>query len=252
MKSRFVMVIVAIVLGLVAAYGVAVYVKGLKSKVENEQKLVKVLIAKEKIPAGTAFKDINKKNMASYREVPNKYRVYGAITSPDHIDSQVLAVPVSKGEQLTKDKFKVSNRAGLSFAIPNDHVAISIAVDEVKGVSGMIKAGDFVNVIATLSNQTNGQKVDMSKIILQKVRVLAVGSTIAPSEGRAEEPKTVSSRMGSGQSSGKQTITLSLGAGDAEKLVFAEEKGKVWLTLLPAKDAVPVTTGGQTFDSIFK
>jgi pilus assembly protein CpaB len=248
------MVVVAIMLGLVAAYGVAVYVKSLKSKAENEQKLVKVLVAQENISAGVAFKDITKKDMASFKGVPNKYRVYGAITSPDHIDSQVLTVPVNKGEQLTADKFKFNSQVGLSFAIPKNQVAISIPVDEVKGVSGMIKAGDFVDIIATLSDQTgtqDTQKIDMTKIILQKVRVIAAGSVIAPPTGRAEEPKTVSSRMGTGQST-KQTVTLSLTPGDAEKLVFAEEKGRVWLTLLPATDAAPAVTGGQTIESVFK
>jgi len=251
MKSRFLMIVVAIMLGLVAAYGVAVYVKGLKSKVQDEQKLVKVLVAQENISAGVAFRDITKKDMASFKGIPNKYRVYGAITSPDHIDGQVLAVSVNKGEQLTADKFKFNSQAGLSFAISKNQVAISIPVDEVKGVSGMIKAGDFVNIIATLSDQTGTQKIDMTKIILQKVRVLAVGSIIAPPTGRAEEPKTVSSRMGTGQS-GKQTVTLSLTPGDAEKLVFVEEKGRVWLTLLPATDAALAATGGQTIESVFK
>lgn len=252
MKSRLAMVLIAIILGLVAAYGVVVYVRSIKSQVQEQHKTVKVLVAEEDIPLGVEIKDITKKKLASFKEIPKKYVVSGAITSSQNIDGRVLAIPVNRGEQLTSDKFKYDTQAGLSFAIPKDYVAISIAVDEVKGVSGMIKAGDSVAIIATFSDSGGGQeKTEMTKILLPKVRVLAVGNTIAPTKGRAEEKKSLISGGGSGQSM-KQTVTLSLSPADAEKLVFAEEKGRVWLTLLPTSEVAPVSTAGQTIETVFK
>jgi pilus assembly protein CpaB len=252
MRSRLLMVIAAIVLGLIAAYGVTVYVGNIKSRMEEEHQLVKVLVAQEDIPLGVGVKDMIRKKLASFEEIPKKYLVSGAIKSSQNIDGRVLAIPVNRGEQLTLDKFQYDTQAGLSFTIPKDYVAISISVDEVKGVSGMIKAGDSVTVIATFSDYGNEQqKTDTTKILLQKVKVVAVGNTIAPAKGRAEEKKSLVSGTGSDQSA-KQTVTLSLTPADAEKMVFAEEQGKVWLTLLPASEVAPVSTSGQTIETIFK
>lgn len=252
MKSRVLMVVIAIILGLIAAYGVVVYVRSIKSQVAEQHKSVKVLVAQEDIPLGAGIKDMTRKKIASFREIPKKYVVSGAITSSQNIDGRVLAVPVNRGEQLTFDKFKYDTQAGLSFTIPKDHVAISIPVNEVKGVSGMIKAGDSVTVIATFSDYGNGQqRTEITKILLPKVRVIAIGNVIAPPKGRAEEKKSLVSGVQSDQSM-KQTVTLSLTTADAEKLVFAEEKGKVWLTLLPNSEVTPVPSSGQTMETVFK
>ena len=115
----------------------------------------------------------------------------------------------------------------------------------------MIKAGDSVNIIATLSDTGSSQdKPDMTKIILQNVKVLAVGNIIAPAKGRAIGRKTESSGGLTGSQQMKQTLTLSLTPADSEKLVFAEEKGHVWLSLLPASETTPASTTGQTYETV--
>src|SRR3989337_1394260 len=200
------MVSLAVILGLVAAFGVVLYTNGVRKNVVEEHRTIKVLVAEEDIPLGAEMREITAKKLASFKEVPEKYVTSKAITSPEDINGQVLAVPVNEGEQITIDKFKYDVKAGLSFAIPKDQVAISISVDEVKGVSGMIKAGDSVNIIATLSDTRGSLDIpDMTKIILQNVKVLAVGSTIAPQKGRALGQKT--SRSGAvGSEQMKQTV----------------------------------------------
>ena len=253
MKSRSVMVIIALILGLLAASGVFLYANGVKQQVEHEQDTAKVLVAEEDIPIGLGLTEIMDKRLARFQNVPQKYVASGVIDSSKDIDGQVLAFPVQKGEQITADSFKYNTKAGLAFAIPKDQVALSISVDEVKGVSGMIKAGDLVDIIATLSGSTGAAgDDDMTKILLQKVKVIAVGNVIAPQEGRADEPKTLTSSGGSSSDTKKQVVTLALAPADAEKVVFAEEKGSVWLSLLPASELEPVSTPGQTQETVFK
>jgi len=251
MKYRFAMVIIAVILGLIAAYGVFLYTIGLNGKVKEQQKMVKVLVAEEDIGLGIGMKEMKTKGLAGFKKVPQKYIAKGAISSSQDLDGQVLAVPVREGEQITVDRFQYNTKAGLAFTVPEENVAISISVDEVKGVSGLIKAGDLVNIIATLDT---GRSDDETKTLLQKVRVLAVNSTIAPPKGRAQEPQSGAIGTGSSQSqSAKKTVTFSLSAADAEKLVLVAEKGSVWLSLLPAPDTAPtVTTPGQTKETVFK
>jgi len=249
-KSRLVMVLIAIFLGTLAALGVGVYANGIKSKVDREQRTVKVMVATENIPEGKGLREITKKRLVSFKEVPEKYVTSKAISSDEGIDDQVLAIPVNEGEQLTVDKFKYDTKAGLSFAVPKGRVAISIEIDEVTGVSGMIKAGDLVNVIAYISDVGETKSPDVAKILFQDVKVLAVGSVIAPEKGRAEEKKTLGSGRGTTQQT-KRTVTLSLTPEESEKLVFAKEKGKIWLSLLPASGSSQVHTPGQTIETIF-
>jgi pilus assembly protein CpaB len=253
MKSRLVMVVIALILGLMAAFGVFLYANGVKQQVEQDQKTAKVLVAEEDIPIGLGLSEIMDKRLASFQKVPKKYVASGVIASSKDIDGQVLAFSVQKGEQITTDRFQYNTKAGLAFAIPKDHVALSISVDEVKGVSGMVKAGDLVNIIATLSG-SSGATIgeDMTKILLSNVKVIAVGNVIAPQEGRAEEQKTLTSSGSSSSDTGKRVVTLALTPGDAEKVVFAEEKGSVWLSLLPASESESVSTPGQTHETVFK
>ncbi len=138
-----------------AAYMIVLYTNGIKSKVAKEQESVKILIAQEDIPLGVGYKEIADGKRAVFKEVPKKYVNPKAITASTKLDGQVIAVPISKGGQVTTDHFKYNIKAGLAFAIPDDHLAISIPVDEVKGVSGMIKAGDLVTIIATFTNMRN-------------------------------------------------------------------------------------------------
>ena len=252
MKSRVVMVVIAVVLGLMAAYGIFLYARGIKTTVEEENETAKILVAEEDIPIGAGVKKITEQKQASFKEVPKKYVASRAVTETKDFDGQVLAVPVNKGEQITTDHFKYNTKAGLAFTVPEDQLALSIAVDEVKGVSGMIKAGDLVTIIATLPTaKGTGADADQTKILLQNVKVLAVGKTIAPPKGRAEENKSVVSRTSSAEPA-KKIVTFSLTPADSEKLVFAEEKGNVWLSLLPASEVEPVSTPGQTIETVFK
>lgn len=252
MKHKTIMVAIAIFLGLTAVFMIISYTSGIKAKVSNEQELVKVLVAKDDIPEGLNIKDTIKEKRVVFEDIPKKYVASNAVTSLKSIDGQVIAKPLSEQQQITTDYLQYNSKAGLSFVIPDDHLAISIPVDEVKGVSGMIKAGDLVTVIATFSNTKSPMgSNDLTKILLQNVRIIAVGDIIAPQKGRAEEEKSVSTKTNLGQAV-KQTVTLSLSPADAEKLVFAEEKGSVWLSLHTAKETEKVKTSGQTIETIFK
>lgn len=102
-------------------------------------------------------------------------------------------------------------------------VAISIPVGEVVGVSDKINPGDRVTVIATFTPGPGGS--DVTRILLQNVEVLATSAEIQRTSKKPE--------IGNASSLGKKTITLAVPPANAEKLVFAEEKGHVWIALMP-------------------
>jgi len=99
-----------------------------------------------------------------------------------------------------------------SFVIPTDHQAMAVQVPFVQGLAGYAKAGDVVNVYAFVKDNpaTNAAGDAMAKLILQKVKVLALNP---------------------GADGGSATYILSVSTSDAETMNYLLNAEKVWLTL---------------------
>ena len=67
MKSRLVMVVLAAILGLIAAFGVVLYTQGLRENAEETDQVVKVLVAEEDIPLGARLREITAKILTFWR-----------------------------------------------------------------------------------------------------------------------------------------------------------------------------------------
>jgi pilus assembly protein CpaB len=113
--------------------------------------------------------------------------------------------------------------------------AMTVEVDSVVGVAGFVQPGDYVDVITTMSpdeetkKSLNSQADRISKIILQNIKVLAVGEHLS-TEGR--EPVTV------------KVVTLAVTAQQSEQLALGSQYGRILLTIRPRVDTrVTQTTG---------
>jgi Flp pilus assembly protein CpaB len=162
-------------------------------------------------------------------------------------------------------------------------VAISIPVDEVIGVSNLISIGDMVNVIATFMPEANqaettattaaagtttvstqapetteetlaGIKEPITKTLLWNVKVLYLGTrTVTAKEQKETDSKILSNQAAKDENAIiVNTVTLAVSPEDAEKLVFSEEMGLVWLALVPSEGIEVKETPGRTFKNIFE
>jgi len=109
--------------------------------------------------------------------------------------------------------------AGLPAAIPEGMRAVSVAVNDVVGVAGFVIPGTMVDVLTTgtLPSQTGGNDNNITRTILENVRVLAAGQKIE--QDREGKPQTV------------PVITLLVSPDDAAKLTMASTEGKIQLAL---------------------
>ena len=243
LKSRLALLVFAVIFGISATIVAGVYLKSLEKDIRNSGKLTSVYIAERSIKPGASFRDMLLKRQVSLKQIPKKYVAAGAV-SPEKIDGKVLAVPLTKGDQLTVSKFHFSERTGLSLQIPQNMVAVSIAVDEVIGVSNLILPGDYVMIISTFDSAEDGPEV--SRILLHRVRVLTTSENKSPNGSKSQ-----SSPAQKGLT--KKTITVAVSPAEAEKIAFAQEKGRLFLALLSAKGiSGNSTSSGATWDSIFK
>ena len=251
MRSRIVILIVAILLGILAAVMTGRYLSSLERGVAAEDEPIEVLVAQEDLTRGTSADELVEAGLIVRESIPRRYVADGAVSSIATIEGQVLAESLSRGEQVTQTRFQFASQAGLAFSIPDEYVAVAISNDAVKGVAGLVRPGDHVMAVVTFDPGPDEEP--LSQIFIPRARVLAVGTAVGVEPG----PATAAGERGlAGQGTDDQqgatpsTITLALSPADVERLVFAEETGNVWLALLGSTDVDIPATPGQTLQSV--
>jgi len=172
----------------------------------------------------------------------------------------VTVAPISKGEQVSLSKLikeRKSDSGGLAGATPSGKRAITIVADSLSSLSGMIKPGDYVDVLAIIQIPITGQdgKAIVQTVVVplfQNILVLAIGQNTGgvkvTSSGRYAEASSSSA----GGSGGNTLITLALGPQEASLVAFVQEQGKIRLVMRSPVDAKiePITTA--TWESFFQ
>lgn len=234
MRSKIIILSLAIILGLAAAFAAGRYLDSMRQQVEAGTRQVEILVVEKDLPVGTTAEQAIKDGMIIKKSVARQYVADQAISSFATIDGQVCAVPLTRGEQVTQADFRYASEAGASYSLPEGHLAVSVQDDPVRGVSGFVKPGDFVAVLTTFETKAGDINAAITRIVLPKVRVLAVDQNLTAVEQTATaDAKGGTLMAGSGaQSDAVNTVTLAVEPGDAERLVFADDEGRLRLALV--------------------
>ena len=262
-EKQKLILISGIVLGIVAIAMTKMYLdqqqqaiqERAKSAVANMQaNQTSVLVAKSDIPKGALIEV----NMFDAAIVPNKFVQPQAVTSLDRISGMVTIAPITKGEQISLSKLANNQQSGgrggnLAGITPAGKRAVTISIDNIASLSGMVNPGDYVDVLATLQvpvQGADGQMASQLAVIplFQNVLVLAIGQNtgmMASSSSRYSEKETPSP-------SGTPLITLALGPQEANLIAFVQEQGKMRLTMRSPADAKvePMVPAG--WDTLFR
>jgi pilus assembly protein CpaB len=285
---------VALVLAGLAAWAVWNYLQNVENEIIEGQEIVEVYRAGEAIAEGTdgaillsdfdAGGELIAQSEDQAEDVPD-----GAITSAeqlrDVLTNRVAAGPISAGSILTVSQWTsiTVDIVPLAEEIPSGKQAMTISVDNVRGINGFVEPGNQVNMIITIDipedllpdelsgiaeqpvappeegaavEETVGV-VTYSRFVLQGLPVLATGRDIRPDEEAPEtvevdDPATVAPDGEPVEpEAGNETIfTLEVTPEQAERIAFAFENGSIWLTLVPG-DFVEVETTGVTILNLF-
>ena len=222
-------------------------------KMQSSQ--VTVLVAKEDIPKGSVISA----GVIGTQIVPENYIQPQAVTSFDRIADMVTTADISKGEQISLTKLVSAKQAGggaLSGLTPAGKRAVTILVDNISSVAGMLKPGDYVDVMAALQvpvQVAEGKQEGQLGILplFQNVLVLAVGqnSSTVSSQGSRYQKKEDDSSSAQQQN---QMITLALAPQEASLIAFVQEQGKIRLTLRSPADAKVEQVQPATWETLFK
>jgi pilus assembly protein CpaB len=189
----------------------------------------KVVVAAMDLPPATTLRI----EALSAVDWPLHSRPAGTAAEPRELAGRVVVVPLVKGEPVLAGKLAGADAGGgLAAVLPHGMRAAAVRIDDVVGVAGFIRPGDHVDVIVTMKPTDGVQVPPISKVILQGIRVLAVGKEVAAKgkEGAHPIPATVA--------------TLMVSSDESEKLALAATKGQILLTLRPAVDDEIVETSG--------
>jgi pilus assembly protein CpaB len=242
MKGKILIVVAALVLGAVAAVASYSYLADVQKQTQAGSAMTEVYRATADIPRGVAAEDLVSQGMVERVSMPLRYVPEGAISSVRSVADQVLAVPVSKGEMLTTARFQYPNEAGLAFTVPKDFVAVTIPVDQARGMIGLLRPGDRVALLATVPTANGGTQ---TRIMLPGVRVLAIGIS-------TDVADTQSGEAGANDAKAPNSVTVAVSPADSERIVFALEAGRVWMALLPSTASSAPPGPGQTAATVLK
>ena len=139
----------------------------------------RVVIAKADIAEMQTVYD----TMVETVERPGTYIEPDAVTIPEEIIGNVAAIPIKKGQQITKNALLTPGPdTGISLQVTPSKRAVSIPVDEVRGVAKLIRPGDRIDIIVALDAGKGANARRETTILMQDVVVLAtVPTLICPS-----------------------------------------------------------------------
>lgn len=205
---------------------------------------VTVLVASKDITAGSRIDE----ESVSCETMPRQMLQPQAATSVASISGMVATIPVSKGEQITLNKLQRPQEASqqgssLASSTPVGKRAVTIQADNIASLAGMIKPGDYVDVVAILpqSMQTSqGNEVTQTMVVplFQNVLILAVGretGTVLRAAVAARYKQESSAAPPDDEIS--SLITIALSPQEASLVAYVQEQGKVRLFLRSQADA---------------
>jgi len=198
-----------------------------------------VVIAKQEIPLGAKITA----DQVALAPIPNGSVPEGAFRKIDQVVGRVVIQPIGVRETITGMKLAPEGTSGgLSAVIPEGYRAITVKVDDVVGISGFVMPGSFVDVVAVITPigkdgvQSEGP---ISKIVLQRIKVLASGPKIDSPENQ-REPTNV------------KAVTLMVTPEEAEKLVLAANEGKLQLVMRNYSDDEDADTKGSNKNTLLR
>ena len=112
-------------------------------------------------------------------EIPEEYIAPQAVTNPADLRGYLALTPIIKGEQILRTKIsRPGALTGLSYQVSPGKRAITIPIDDMRGVARLLKPGDRVDLIASIISGTGRNQKREIKTIMQNVIILAAGTRI--------------------------------------------------------------------------
>jgi len=210
---------VAIILGLIAVLVANSYLTGRERQMAAETPtMTRVAVASLPLAYGTEVTP-DKVKFVPYPAAslpPGTYKTLAELLPQGK--RRVALRPIQPNQPLmAADLSGEGQNASIAALLPDGMRALTVRINDVSGVAGFVKPNDTVDVLITrqpLTPDGTGQQV--TDVLLQNVRVIAMGSDAVGADGRP---------------SPTNSTTLEVNPLDAQKLVLGQQLGSLSLAL---------------------
>ncbi|SRR6266404_1429025 len=216
-RSNLIILVLALVMGSIAALMARSWIQ--QHTAPQAAATGTVLVAAAALPFGTVLTEDN------VSEVPwaESHLPEGAFAKKIDLlkdGRRVVLTAMERSEIIVRPKVTApGQRASLSVLLDEGQRAVTVRVDDVRGVAGFILPGDRVDVMLLRSETRLGETENSADILLEYVKVLAIDQLL---NERADQP-TVATVA--------KAVTLQVGPEQAQKVLLAGNVGKLSLVL---------------------
>jgi pilus assembly protein CpaB len=207
---------VALVLGMLAVYLANTYLTAAKKPAELTG-TSKIAVAAFPMAFGV---DVTP-DKVRFVDYPNSSIPPGSFTNIAQLlpegKRRVALLPIGVNEPILASKLSASGGgASIAALLPEGMRAATVRINDVSGVAGFVQPSDTVDVLITRQGASGSRDTQLTDVLLQNVRVIAIDQQAKNADGT---PKVA------------RTATLEVAPLDAQKLALAQEIGSLSLVL---------------------
>jgi pilus assembly protein CpaB len=216
-RSNLIILILALVMGSTAALMARSWIE--RHAAPQAVATGTVVVAATQLPFGTALTEDNLSEIPwTGAQLPE-----GAFANKVDLlkdGRRVALAPIEKTELILRPKVTApGQRASLSTLLDEGQRAVTVRVDDIRGVAGFILPGDRVDVVLLRAETHKGDTENSADILLEYVKVLAIDQLL---NERQDQP-TVATVA--------KAVTLQVSSEQGQKLLLAGNVGKLSLVL---------------------
>ena len=236
-RTNRALILLGLFLGLVSAALVVVYLSQANDsgggKVSSGAG-TPVVVASTNIAAGTRVTE----DMVTLKPISADAILPDVFQKTKDVVGQVTRVPLVAGEQVLPSKVTPTGAAianvenpPLAYVVPEGMRAVSVEVSSLIGASGLIRPGDYVDVILTVKIQSSGGETgsgqlqdQVARTVLQNALILSIDQSVASPVAADVETSAPPAEEGDSNADAA-TVTLAVSPVHGEVLTAAEACG---------------------------
>jgi len=182
MDKRILNLAIGIGLALIAIFLIHGYMQQREQVIQgllNKGEIIEVVVAIGDIPKESTIDS----DMVRSKRVKSSAYQPGDLTSIDSVIGKFTSVDILKGQHISRNMLRsLSGAKFLAQRISKGMRAITIPVDKISAIEGLIKPGDFVDIIGTfrMPSGAGNQVIPVVVNLFQGVKILATGKNISP------------------------------------------------------------------------
>jgi pilus assembly protein CpaB len=206
--------VLAVVMGGIAAFLARQWLES-HSRTAVEEPRESIVIAKSPLSFGT---EVTSENITEIPWAATSLPEGAFATKQELLKDgrRIVLAGLDRNEPVLRSKVTAPGQRGsLSSLLQEGNRAVTVRVDDVRGVAGFILPGDFVDIVLIRAEE-GSRRENYSEILLQQVKVLAVDQLASE---RQEQPTIA------------KAVTLEVTPEQAQKVLLATNIGKLSLIL---------------------